>query len=77
MVRAPAGPLPGVDRRDYGKYRFAWYINGKLQGTEPTLFVTLAKPDEYMVSVVVVSPANRRFQASKTVFVLSRQLTNR
>jgi len=66
--------LPDIDRRDYDKYRFAWYINGKLQGTEPTLFATLYKPDQYVVSLEVISPANRRFEAAKTVHVLPRQV---
>ena len=69
--------LPGVNRRDYGNYRFAWFINGALQGTEPTLFVTLYKPGEHTVSVQVTNNSNTKFEASRTVVVLPRQETVR
>jgi len=69
--------LAGVNPRDYSKYKFAWYINDKLEGAEPTLFMTIYRAGEHPVKLEVTSPYNQKFEAHDTLVVLPRQRTVR
>jgi len=66
--------LPGVQPHEYHKHKFAWFVNGKLQGTESTWLGTLYKTGGNVVKLQVTTPDKSKYEAEKTVWVVPRQV---
>jgi len=65
--------LFGVDRRDYGKFRFVWSVDGKVEGSESSLSMTINQPGDHMVKLQVITPEQQSLEAYKSVVVIPHQ----
>jgi len=67
--------LPGVKYKDYGDYKFSWFINGQLQDQaqgpgKRMLFATIAPAGEHRIKVEVMTPEGQKMENQIQIRVL-------